>query len=140
MTVNLSGYGGYYIWYENMWGQPLNPSPGVTPKIGKNWNLNNTWLIKGSKTNENYILIGLSEQLGHYKIIFIQKCQSESNRGPENPYFGPKNCPKWRFLVIMAQKRPQTNENRIWIGFSYQIWYSGAIGTQRYKNSKTPGH
>ena len=31
------------------------PSPEVTPKIGKNWNLNNTWL-KGSKTSENCII------------------------------------------------------------------------------------
>ena len=108
------------------------PSPGVTPKIGKNWNLNNTWL-KGSKTSENYILIGLSEQLGHYNIIFIQKCQSESNRGPENPYFGPKNCPKWRFLVIMAQKRSKTNDNRIWMGFCDMLGLLRAIAIQQYQ-------
>ena len=43
MTGNLSAYGGYYIWYENMWSHPLKLSLlRDDPKIGKNWNLNNT--------------------------------------------------------------------------------------------------
>ena len=46
---------------------------------------------------------------------------------PKTFILGPKMGPKDHFAVITAQKRIQTNDNHIWIGFYDQLWHIGTI-------------
>ena len=53
--------------------------------------------------------------LGLLSAIVIQQYQYIIQLEPKKPNLGPKNGPKSRFLVVIAQKLSQANENQIWM-------------------------